>query len=196
MGNQQLNNYKNMKEVWKDIKNFEGYYKISNKGRVLSITRKVKSSRSKSGYRTVNQRILKTRIDKYGYNTVILRKHNTDKHFTIHRLVAEAFIDNPNNYPSINHIDENKLNNTPENLERCTIKYNNLYNNRQQSINEKLKEVVKGKVILQYDLDMNFIKEWKSLREIHRTLRLNRQEINKTCRKERGSYANYIWKYK
>lgn len=185
-----------MEEIWKDIKEFEGYYQISNKGRVLSLERKVKSAISNSGYRTVNLRILKTRIDKYGYDTIILRRYNKDKHFTIHRLVAIAFIDNPNKYPSINHIDENKLNNTPENLEWCTVKHNNLYNNRQQLINEKLREVVKGKIILQYDLNMNFIKEWRSLREIHRTLRFNRQEINKTCRKERDSYNGYIWRYK
>lgn len=129
-----------MKEIWKDIKGYEGYYKISNKGRVLSTKRKVKSTRSNTGYRIVNERILKTRIDKYGYVTVILRKFNTDKHFTIHRLVALAFISNPNDYPSINHIDENKLNNIPSNLEWCTVKYNNLYNNRQQQINEKLKK--------------------------------------------------------
>jgi hypothetical protein len=63
-----------MKEIWKDVPNYKGYYKVSNIGNILSLERKVKSSRSKNGYRTVRKRLLKTRIDKYGYNTVILRK--------------------------------------------------------------------------------------------------------------------------
>ena len=181
-------------EIWKEIKGFEGYYKISNLGRVLSIKRRVNSSKGRT--RLVNERILKTRVDKYGYETVILRKFNKDRHFTIHRLIAIAFIKNPNNHPSINHIDENKLNNKPENLQWCTVKFNNLYNNRQEKINIKLRNVIKGKVILQYDLNNNFIKEWRSLREIARATGFSRTEINKVCRNERLSYNNYYWKYK
>ena len=134
MGNQQLLN-----EVWKDISNYEGCYQVSNYGRIKSVKRIVKSPR---GVRTVNERILKLSIDKYGYKTLVLHKegHKNDKHFTVHRIVALHFVNNPNNYPCVNHKDENKINNFYENLEWCTVDYNNKYNQRQEKINIKLRK--------------------------------------------------------
>jgi len=184
-----------MEEIWKDVPNYKGYYKVSNIGNILSLERKVKSSRSKNGYRTVRRRLLKTRIDKYGYNTIILRKFNVDQHFTIHRLVCLVFILNPNNLPSINHKDENKLNNDVNNLHWCTVKYNNLYNDRQLKINEKLKLTVKGKIVNQYDLDGNFIKQYRSLREMYRCTNYSRQLVKNVCLGLKSDYKNYLWKF-
>lgn len=104
-----------MKEVWKAIKGFDGLYEVSNLGRV----------RSKNPYRnqTGEPRILKQFTANHGYLIVHIRR----KTYLVHRLVAEAFVDNPNNYPMVNHKDENKHNNIPENLEWCTKSYNVTY---------------------------------------------------------------------
>lgn len=111
-------------EVWKPIENYEGYYEVSNKGNVRSVERIVKSGR---GYRTVSSTILKPSLGEWGYEIVSLCKDN--KHLTqrVNRLVAQTFIPNPNNYPQVNHIDGNKLNNCVENLEWCNASQNMLH---------------------------------------------------------------------
>lgn len=72
-------------------------------------------------------KLLKPRIDKYGYKTIVLTKNGTRKSYTVHRLVAMAFIDNPDNKPQVNHIDGNKLNNKADNLEWCSNKENQIH---------------------------------------------------------------------
>lgn len=186
-----------MQEIWKDINEFEGYYMISSYGRVKSVIRTVKSCDRIGGYRTVNERIMSTRIDKYGYLTVKLNKDGHFKHCTIHRLLAQAFIPNPNNLPSINHKDENKLNSTISNLEWCSVQYNNLYNHRQEKIAIKLRENNKtGKAILQFDACGNIINEFSSLRDLNRKLGVSRTEVRNCCIGNRSSYHGCMWKYK
>jgi hypothetical protein len=108
-----------MQETWKDIKNYEGLYQISTLGRIKSFPRK-------GTYK--NAKILKPYKDGGNYYYVIgLHKNGKRKYKAIHRLVAETFIPNPNNYPLVNHKDENKLNNCVDNLEWCTHKYNSNY---------------------------------------------------------------------
>ena len=97
-----------MTEVWKDVKNYEGLYQISNLGNVKRIS---------SGKR------LKP-YNRKGYIRVALSKDDTTKHIDIHRLVAQAFIPNPENKPEVNHIDGDKSNNEVSNLEWCTRKEN------------------------------------------------------------------------
>lgn len=111
-----------MKEVWKDIKGYEKYYKVSNKGRIKSLTRKVNDFRGENT-KTVNERILKQQI-RNGYYVVQLRKKGIRKSYQVHRLVAESFIPNPNNKEIINHLDYNPKNNKVENLAWCTQKEN------------------------------------------------------------------------
>ena len=105
-----------MKEEWMDVKGYEGFYKVSNMGRILSLKR-----------RTTNEHIMKQHISKDGYWQVCLCKNNNVITHRVHRLVAEAFVPNPLNYPVINHKDENKLNNQYDNLEWCTVKQNTRY---------------------------------------------------------------------
>lgn len=105
-------------EIWKDVIGYEGQYQVSNKGNVRSLDRIDNIGRKQRG------RTLKPSNNKDGYLHVGLSKNGTSKHKLIHRLVAEAFIPNPNNYPEINHIDEDKVNNNVKNIEWCTREYN------------------------------------------------------------------------
>lgn len=124
-----------MREDWKDIKYYEGKYQVSNLGRVKSLG----NNKSKK------EKILKPGKNKFGYLYVILSKEGIHKNFQLHRLVAQAFIENPNNYPIINHKDENKLNNKVDNLEWCTQKYNINYGTRTQRFSESSKGISRNK---------------------------------------------------
>ena len=113
-------------EIWKDVVGFEGLYKVSNKGNVYSV-RRVSSQGKKCGGST-----LKPRCVGYGYLQVSLYKNGKMERKFIHRLVAEAFIPNPESLPQVNHKDEVKGNNNVENLEWCTSEYNNNHGTRNE----------------------------------------------------------------
>lgn len=114
-------------EIWKDVEETEGYYQISNYGRVKSVSRFHKTK--DTGYYS-KEKILKPNMDTRGYLQVSIRKpdgfetSNGYKTKRIHQMAAKAFIPNPNGYPVINHIDGNKSNNYVENLEWCSHKRN------------------------------------------------------------------------
>ena len=115
-------------EVFKDVKGYEGYYEISNLGRVRS-----------TSYKGV--KILKPFITKKGYLNVIFCVKRKTEHKLIHRLVAEAFIPNVNNYSTVNHKDENKLNNCVENLEWLSVEDNNRYSNKKMLTKEQVLQI-------------------------------------------------------
>lgn len=106
-----------MIEEWKEIIQYKNQYEISNLGRVKMLSYKTSDGRK------LKEKIRKTYKNNSGYLMITIK----NKHYLIHRLVAEAFIPNPNNLPQINHKDENKENNRVDNLEWCTTKYNNNY---------------------------------------------------------------------
>lgn len=108
-----------MVEIWKDIKGYEGLYQVSNLGRVKSLERK-----SDLDGRLIKSKILKTGLNNPGYKFLVLRKNGVSKNKMIHRLVAEIFIPNQDNYYCVNHIDGNKQNNRVDNLEWCTQGFN------------------------------------------------------------------------
>ena len=109
-------------EIWKDIEGFEGLYQVSNLGKVKSLSRVLKSGHK---WKEKIVAITYNKYDKYG--RVMLSNGGKTRRFLIHRLVAQAFIPNPDNLPLINHKDENPSNNCANNLEWCTQKYNNSY---------------------------------------------------------------------
>lgn len=114
-----------MKEVWKDIKGYEGLYQISNLGRVKSLERRVRNS--ETGFRIVRERFLKPALSgekPRQYYYVILSKNAKHRNETVHRLVAKYFVQNPENKLEVNHIDNDPLNNYCTNLEWCTSRYN------------------------------------------------------------------------
>ena len=116
-------------ERWKDIQGYEGLYQVSSEGRVKSL------ERYDACNRLVEEKILK-QIENSGYLYVQLSKCGTKKRFSVHRLVAENFIPNPNNLQQVNHKDENKKNNKVDNLEWCTSDYNLSYGTRIERINK------------------------------------------------------------
>lgn len=121
------------KEIWKDIKNYEGLYQVSNFGRVRSVYHEDSRGHHVKG------RMLTGVLSGQGYFRVNLYRDGNMEHKLNHRLVASAFIPNPNEYPQINHRDENKENNRADNLEWCSALYNNTYGTRTERA-EKSKE--------------------------------------------------------
>lgn len=146
-----------MQEIWKDIDGYEGLYQVSNKGRVKRVAGIVKREQKGKlpAYQPIKEKILKAGIRKDNYLTVALCKNGKGTSYLVHRLVATAFIPNYNNYPVINHIDENKQNNDFRNLEWCTSEYNNTYNGialRRQVNKKKHWKYINGRKVYYNDL--------------------------------------------
>lgn len=160
-----------MQEVWKDIKDYEGKYKISNLGRIKSYAQKS------------NGKITEGYSDAKGYKTIYLYdKPQHGKWYKIHRLVAMTFIENPNNLPQVNHKDENKANNSVDNLEWCTNYYNSHYGTRAQraGLSNRCCETTSKKVY-SIDADGN-IEYFDSTGEAERQTGIQSANIRRTIR--------------
>lgn len=161
-------------EQWKPIKDYENLYEVSNLGRVKSLhkgTERILNAGKCSGYFFVN-----------------LYKDGKKKTHLVHRLVAQSFLDNPHSLPCINHKDENPLNNRVENLEWCDVKYNNNYGTRIKRI---------SKAVLQFTLDGQLVKEWKSTQEAERN-GFDSGNICRCCNNKNKfkTHRGYKWVYK
>lgn len=162
-------------EHWKDIEGYEGLYQISNYGRVKSM---------------YTNKILKCAFDKRGYTRITLVKHKALRYYRINRLVAQTFIPNPTNEKNVLHI-------KPVDLDYCNNNVDNLYwgsiedNNRTTVIQRR----GNGFVVLQYDLDGNFIRSFNSCREAGRLLKITHEYIAECCRGIRKNYNGCLWKY-
>lgn len=185
-----------MQEIWKDIPNYEGLYQASNLGRIRSLNHIRKNG--KEDHKTFIQkgRILKEATQKSGYKFVVLSKKGKTKGYRVHRLIAKTFISNPNNYKCINHKDENKANNNIDNLEWCTIAYNNNYGLKQERYKKAMKKSV-GRKINQYDLEGNFIRSWECIMDAERHLKKKRAAtpIWACCNNKAKSAYGYRWQY-
>lgn len=190
-------------EVWKDVVGYEGYYQVSNMGRVKSLDRMVNSTRSSTGFRLSKGRILKTYFAKYGkcrknrdtakpYELVHLYNGVQERAFSIHRLVALAFIPNPQNLPQINHKDENPANNRVENLEWCDGIYNANYGTRNERVSANRKDKTP---VNQFSINGEFIAQYESLSMAAKSTNVRISLISAVCRGLQPSAAGFIWKF-
>lgn len=186
-----------MKEVWKDVAGYDGMYKVSNLGNVMSYNL----------YAHKEPRLLKARKHPLGYRQVVLSKNGKVEQPLIHRLVAEAFIENPNGYEFVNHKDEDKANNKAENLEWCTKSYNATYSlNLHPERAEIYGSFFNGKgyrgkpfrhkeKVLQYDKNGNFIAEYRSVVEANKITGIKNCAIIACCTGKQKTAFGYIWKF-
>lgn len=179
-------------EIWKDIAGYEGLYQVSNMGRVKSLerTRNMNNPNAKSpAFAPVNERIL-TFGKSLGYRRVILAKDGVNRGFRVHKLVALAFIPNPENKTQINHKDGDKHNNRAENLEWVTPS-----ENQQHALKTGLRNGLKWrKTVNQYSLDGTFIRSWAGYVEINETLGFAKQAICHCCKGRCPTAYGYIWR--
>lgn len=179
-------------EIWKDIKGYEGLYQVSNLGRVKSLDRIVSNN---GGFMCRNGKLLYQGTVK-GYKKVSLCKNSIMKHYLVHRLVIQAFIPNPQNYPYVNHKDENKQNNCVDNLEWCDRSYNNNYGSRNERASITLTNRSDLSVpIKQYTLEGKFIKEWPSIMEASRKTNTSPSSIYMCCINKYMQSNGYLWHY-
>ena len=174
-----------MEEIYKDIKDLEGKYQVSNWGNVMSL--------NYNG--TGKPRLMKTVKNKFGYLIIKLFKDRKPKMFRVNRLVAEAFIPNPNNLPQVNHKDEDKTNNRVDNLEWCDNKYNCNYGTRNERMAKTNTNGKKSKKVLQFTKSGEFIREWPSTMECERNGFYN-SHVSACCRGEQKTHKGFIWRYK
>lgn len=178
-------------ELWKDIKEYEGIYQVSNLGRIKSL-------------KFMKEKILKPKKTSKGYLQVLLYKNGKRKYFRIHRLVAETFVPNPYNKPEVNHIDGDKENNKENNLEWTTIQENRkhaykigLRGDRESIRKMCIKNGKKAcKAICQFDIKGNFIKEWESQTKASMHLNINRTSIGNCLKNRNQTAGGYVWKFK
>nr|WP_312578233.1 NUMOD4 domain-containing protein [Sedimentibacter sp.] len=168
-----------MQEIWKDVKGYEGLYQVSNLGRIKSIR---------------NNIILKQRLDKDGYCIINLSNNGMQKHYRVHRLVAETFITNDNAKPQVNHLDGNKTNNYTSNLEWVTGKENLHHAIRNGLFTEDMM-ICKPRKVNQLDMNGNKLKLFNSLREAQRVLDIAHSNISVACSNPNKSAGGYKWKY-
>lgn len=191
-----------MKEIFKDIEGYEGLYQVSNLGNVKALG---------NGGSNSKEKILKPQKIRGGYLRVGLCKQGKRKMYLVHRLVASEFIENPNNYPIINHKDENPSNNCISNLEWCDVAYNNNYGTRNERISKANSISIKGRIlsqewkekisktlsksILQFSKDGNFIKQWNSAKQAGEELNIKGHHITECCKGKLKTCGGYTWRY-
>jgi len=180
-------------EEWRDIKGYEGLYQVSNIGRVKSLERTV--PRKNGRRQTIRERILKPSTDRDGYLRVVLCNSNGNrKTFKVHRLACEAFHENPEDKPCVNHIDEKKTNNTVSNLEWCTVKENINHGTHNERVSKAVAKAL-SKPVGQYTRDGELIKVWQSAREVERQLGFDPSSISKVALGKQKTAYGYVWKY-
>lgn len=163
--------------LWRDVKGYEGIYKISNTGMILSLNRP---------YNHRGDHYMVDHGDAHGYRIVMLCKGGVCKTHRVHRLVAEAFVQNPHGYTEINHIDENKANNNADNLEWCTRAYNIHYGSRTQKTATK---------VAMFSVNMDLIKTYPSIREACRQNGFNCPgNISNVLKGKATTAYGYRWK--
>lgn len=181
-------------EQWREIKGYEGRYEVSDHGNVRSL---LFYSTAREEYMTRKApRLLSQNTTHDGYKRVSLSKYREMKSITVHRLVAMAFLPNPNNYPAVNHKDEDATNNHVSNLEWCTNKYNSNYGTLPKRISERMrKNHYLARPVIQMSNDGEEIATYPSTREAARQFGIRSENISRCCYGRYKHAAGYKWKY-
>lgn len=179
-----------MTEIWKDIPGYEGLYQISNYGRVKSVERiRYAKTPGKSDWQApVNECIRKESISR-GYKRVILLKNGRKNTFQVHRLVAIAFVPNPDGKPQVNHINGIKTDNRVENLEWCTNSENQIH-----AILHGLVSHANNGPVYQFSLDGKFIKKWEMVSIASKTLGISAGNIHSCLHGARKKAGGFVWR--
>ncbi len=183
-------------EIWNPIENYENKYEVSNLGRVKTLKRGRYNPLLKRDSIFL-EKILLNQKDKAGYCRVGLYKKGKLKGFTVHRLVAKAFIPNSENKPEVNHVNEIKTDNRAENLEWCTRSENMNHGTIRERMS-KSSRISGGRYkpmkVKQFDLNGNLVKEWFSINEAGRN-GFNAQNIHACCHKKRKTHKGFCWAF-
>ena len=182
-------------EIWKDIENYEGLYQVSNLGRIKSLERDVYRQNGTFHYHA-GGKILAPALNRGGYSQIDLYKNGKMKREYVHRLVAMAFIPNPENKPQVNHKDEVKTNNVVENLEWCTSVYNINYGTRnERSVQNhryyKFGNNPNAKSVFCEELN----KKFDSIRRAEEELGVNINCIVGACKGRLKTAGGFHWRY-
>ncbi|WCS68118.1 hypothetical protein Goe21_00080 [Bacillus phage vB_BsuM-Goe21] len=195
------------KEIWKDISNYEGYYKVSNFGRIKSLERTIIQTNGHP--MTIKEKIMNGHFHKDGYKQVELRKDNKRKTFFIHRLVAETFINEKrDDQDQVNHKNGKKDDNHYLNLEWCTGKENVIHSHENNLINKdeeyylrlneharKMREKRRKKVLQIHPEDNSIIKEFNSLSEAAKFHNGDPSFLSKVLKGKRKTFKGFKWRY-
>ena len=173
-----------MSEEWRDVVGYEGLYQVSSEGRVKSL------ERADSWGRTVKERILKPAVRGNGYLFVVLCAGGKQKKFFVHRLACQAFHENTDNKPQVNHINEDKTDNRACNLEWCTGRENVNHGTRNTRAAKAL-----SKPVGQYTRDGELVKIWPSVSEAERQAGFNHGYISLAANGKYKQAYGFIWKY-
>lgn len=188
-------------EEWRDIPGYEGLYQVSSLGRVKSLAKPMfygttPNVRNHESAMRI-ERIMTPRVKRNGYAQIGLYQDGKAKSYTIHRLVAIVFIPNPNGFPYVNHKDEDRLNNSVDNLEWCTPSYNIHYGTAIKKLSDaKRNHPAMSKPVLQFNLDGTFVAEYPSANEAARMTGIKQGNISSCCNRTTKSTNGFIWRYK
>lgn len=174
-------------EIWKDIEGYEGLYQVSNFGRIKSLERYKKNNGG--SITLISEIILKQSKNNRGYCRIHLCKDAHKKAFSVHRLVADAFVHNPNNLTDVNHKDENKENNCADNLEWCDCNYNINYGTHNKRIS-----LTKGCTVKAFDKNGQLEMEFHSMCEAERKTGISQQSISRCVNGKYKTAGGYVWK--
>ena len=182
------------KRVWKDIRGYEGLYQVSNLGEIKSL----------NYARTKRSKVMSPGTDRNGYKFIYLWKNKSKERFSVHRLVANAFIPNPNNLPEVNHKNEIKCDNRLTNLEWCTREYNNNYG----TARKRAAQTIKGKMAngknpaAKKVICINTGEIFECIREAGNKYNIEASHITDCCKRRRKSCGKHPltkerlkWKY-
>lgn len=181
-------------EEWRDCVGFEGFYQVSNEGRIRSIAVYSAKYNRVIQRKTPHYNSIETTRD--GYKRVLLCLYGVHHHCAVHRLVAQAFIPNPENLKEVNHKDENPSNNMLSNLEWCSREYNANYGTLPKRISKRSMNAEKSsKAVFQYSLDGTFITAYPSAKEAQRQTGANADVICRVCKGKAKQSGGFRWSY-